>query len=457
MFLSQNPYTGEIAAEFPYDTAAQLTDRLSRATAEQPAWAATPLAERQALLHRVADIYRDRREELATLATEEMGKPIRQSRGEIGISERIFRYYADEAERMLAPAPIATGSADEASVVLEPLGVLLGVMPWNYPFYQVARFVAPNLLLGNAMLLKHASNCPRSALAIEEVLLEAGLPEGVYANVFASHEGIAELIADPRVQAVSFTGSEAAGSRIAQTAAAHLKKSVLELGGNDPLILWGEESYEAALSAAASGRLSNAGQACTSPKRVLVQGELFERFVADLSERFASVTVTDPREETCELGPLSSARAATEILEVVEDARAKGARIHCGGVRVDGIESALAPTVISGVEPGMRAYAEEIFGPVATVLPIDSVEQGIALANDTPYGLGAAVFAADTGVRDAFAAGLQAGMVYANMNTDSEPHLPFGGIKRSGHGRELGEAGIREFANQKLYYFRPAV
>lgn len=449
-YATVNPANGAVVAEFPTATDAEVAEALDRAADGYQAWKAMPIAERRRVMLRVADLYLERRDELAALISLEMGKPVSQALGEVQISSDIYRYYAEQSEEFIRDEYLNPAGGGTAIIRTEPVGVLLGIMPWNYPYYQVARFAAPNLMLGNTILLKHAANCPQSALAMQKIFTDAELPAGCYTNLFVSHEHISSIIADPRVQGISLTGSEAAGARIAEQAGRHLKKVVLELGGSDPFIVLDDVNLEDTIKAAAYGRMSNAGQACTSPKRMIVVDDVYDRFVAGVTERLASLAPGDPLNPETRFGPVSSAQARDELLEQITDAVDKGATLLNGGHAVEGEGSFLAPTLLADLTPSMRAWGEELFGPVAQVYRVKDADEAIALANSSPYGLGAAVFGANPEATRYVADRLEAGMVFINSNSDSEPDMPFGGVKRSGFGRELGRFGIEEFANKKL-------
>ncbi|MET8427643.1 NAD-dependent succinate-semialdehyde dehydrogenase [Nocardia sp. NPDC004860] len=445
-----NPATGEPVRRFEHATDEQVSAAINHAAERYRLWRHAPLAERTTVLTRAAHLYRERAEELAGLVSLEMGKPISQARGEMAVSADIFDYYATNAAEFTAEQQLSVRSGGTAVVRTEPIGVLLGIMPWNYPHYQVARFAAPNLALGNTILIKHAANCPQSAIAIEELLRDAGLPEGAYINLFATHDQVSRIIADPRVAGISLTGSERAGAIVAEQAGRHLKKVVLELGGNDPFIVLDDHDLRETARAAVTGRMSNAGQACTSPKRFIVLDAVYEQFVAAVEEEIRAIEPGDPLDPTTRFGPVSTFSARAELLEQIEDAVAGGATLRSGGHAVDGPGSYLAPTLLTDLTPGMRAWSEELFGPVASIFRVADIDAAIELANDSPYGLGAAVFGRDTEQTRYVAERLEAGMVYVGGNSDSEADLPFGGVKRSGFGRELGPRGMDEFANKKL-------
>ncbi|MBB3082472.1 NAD-dependent succinate-semialdehyde dehydrogenase [Geodermatophilus sabuli] len=450
LYTTTNPATGETLATYEEISDAELQDLIARSDAAYRSWRTTSPDERRAVLSRAAEIHRERSEELAALLTLEMGKPAAQAQGEVALVASIYQYYADHVEEFLADEPLEISGPGTAVVRTEPIGPLVGVMPWNYPYYQVARFAAPNIALGNTVILKHARNCPQSALVVERVLTEAGLPDGVYLNAFISSAQVADAIADPRVQGVSLTGSEKAGAAVAEVAGRNLKKCVLELGGSDPVIVLDDADIDAAAAAAATGRLANGGQACTASKRFLVQAGVYDEFVRRLVDQMAGWTPDDPTSTDTKMGPLSSASAAGELDELVEDAVSQGAELLLGGGRT-GEESAFyRPTLLGGVTSRMRAYSEELFGPAGVVYRFDSIEDAIELANDSPYGLSSSVFTSDDEKAQQIAESLETGMVWINSTSRSAPDLPFGGVKRSGFGRELARFGFNEFANKKL-------
>lgn len=445
-----NPATGIVEREFPSATPAEIAHAVSRADAAHVTWRETPLAERAAVLQRVAELYRERTHDLADIIAREMGKPVRQGRGEAGFVGDIYEFYAQQGPSFLNDRDMKPMSGGAAIVRSEPLGVLLGIMPWNYPYYQVARFAGPNLLIGNTIILKHASNCPVSALAQEQIFKDAGLPDGAYINLFVESRDVESIIADPRVHGVSLTGSEKAGAAVAQSAGRALKKVVLELGGSDPFIVLDDVNLDDTIAAAASGRMSNAGQACTAAKRFIVVDSVYDRFVEGFSARLQTYVTGDPLDPETNLGPMSSLAAVDELIEQVEDAVANGATLVIGGHRVGDVGSYMAPTLLSDVTPAARAFSEELFGPVAVVYRVADKDEAIALANGSEFGLSGAVFGSDPDETRYVADRLESGMVYINENTDSHVDLPFGGIKKSGFGRELGHFGLNEFVNKKL-------
>lgn len=449
-YATISPATGELIQEFASATDAEVREAISQADTTYRSWRETPVSERKAIILRVADLYLERKEELARIISLEMGKPVSQAMGEVQISADIYRYYAENTEEFMRDRALQPMGGGTAVIRTEAIGVLLGIMPWNYPYYQVARFAAPNLMLGNTILLKHAANCPQSALAMQRIFDDAGLPAGAYKNVFATHGQITMMIEDSRVQGISLTGSETAGAIVAEQAGRNLKKVVLELGGSDPFIVLDDENLENTVKQAVGGRMSNAGQACTSPKRFIVVDSVYDRFTELFTAGIAQITPGDPLNPETRFGPVSTPQAREELLEQINDAVTKGASLLNGGHAVDGDGAYLEPTMLTDLTPEMRAWGEELFGPVAQVYRVADADAAIALANSSVYGLGAAVFGSDPELNRYVADRLEAGMVFINSNSDSEPDMPFGGVKRSGFGRELGPMGIEEFANKKL-------
>lgn len=445
-----DPATGNVLKRFEEATDEAVLEIISDAHTAYLAWRNVPVAERAARLRRAGELFTERAEELAATITAEMGKRLSEARGEISIVADIFAYYGMQGPGMLADSHFTPASGGRALIQKRPVGVLLGIMPWNYPLYQVARFAAPNLMLGNTMLVKHASNCPASAAAIEEVLRDAGLPAGTYTNVYAATSQSELIISDARIQGVSLTGSERAGSAVAEIAGRHLKKVVLELGGSDPLIVLEDADVAATARAAFASRMSNTGQACNSPKRMIVLESIFEEFAAAVTELAESLVPGDPADPATTLAPVSSVAAAAELADAVADAVSRGARLHTGGLRLQGPGAFITPAVLSEVEEGMRAFREELFGPVIIIHKATNEDEAVALANDSEYGLGASIFSADEPRALVLAERLDCGMVFINRAPDSEPDLPFGGVKKSGFGRELGAWGLDEFANLKL-------
>ena len=448
-----NPATGQVAESFDYATDEEIESALAAVQAAYNAWREVPIAERAKTVKRIGELFVERQAELAAIATEEMGKPLVESRGEAEFCGEIFDYFATEGPSLAADQPIKTFSGGKAMVQKLPIGPLLGIMPWNYPFYQIARFAAPNLMLGNTIVLKHAESVPKSALAVQQIMVDAGLPEGAYVNVFATHAQIAQIIGDPRIAGVSLTGSERAGSVVASIAGKNLKKCVLELGGSDPYVVLDTDDVAAAADLAWETRISNTGQACNSNKRLIVMDDVFDGFVARLTERAKELRPGDPAvsaEGT--FAPLSSRAAAENLAAQVEDAVDKGATLHAGGVLGEGPAAYYSPAVLTGVTKDMRAYREELFGPVAVVYSVSSDDEALTLANDTDYGLGGAVFSTDSERAAKVASRLEVGMSNVNTPAGEGAEVPFGGVKRSGFGRELGPLGMDEFVNKRMFY-----
>ena len=449
-YKTVNPATGETEKEFPLATKQEVETALAAAQQAFLEWRKAPVEERTKVIARVAELYRERQDELARLIAKEMGKPVVEARGEVKLVASIYDYYASEGPEFLKDEPLEVKGGGDALVRSTPIGPLLGIMPWNYPYYQVARFAAPNLVLGNTILLKHAGSCPQSALAIEKIFNDAGLPKGAYTNLFLDNDQVAEIIADSRVQGVSLTGSERAGAAVAEVAGRNLKKYVLELGGSDPFIVLDSDDLDATVKAAVEGRMGNAGQACTASKRFIVLEDLYEPFVEKFTERMARIKPGDPQQEDTRFGPLSSQSAADGLVEQIKDAVDKGATLRTGGHKVDGPGAYVEPTVLTDVTPEMRAFSEELFGPAAVIYKVASVEEAIDLANGSPYGLGGSVFSADPAKAQDVADQLDTGMVFINSVAQTQADMPFGGVKRSGVGRELGRFGMDEFVNKKL-------
>ncbi|GAB3680919.1 NAD-dependent succinate-semialdehyde dehydrogenase [Saccharopolyspora tripterygii] len=445
-----DPSTGETVATFATHSDDEVRTRIDRADATYRKWArSSPVAERSALLGRVAGLYRERRENLAEIVVREVGKPITSALGEVDLSADIFQYYADKAEEFLADEQLELRDTPGKAIIRRgPIGTVLGIMPWNYPYYQVARFAAPNLLLGNTILLKHASQCPASAAAIAQIFLDADFPVGAYEMLYATSAQIADVIADPRVQGVSVTGSELAGAAVARVAGQHLKKVVLELGGSDPFIVMSSNDLDATVEYALWARFyENAGQVCCGAKRFILADEIYEPFMEKFLAALRELRPSDPAKPDTLLGPVSSAGAAETLADQLNRAAEGGARVALGG----GQEGAFVePTVLVDIAPGNEAAREEFFGPFAHIYRVSSEDEAIAAANDTPFGLGAYVFSADQEQALRMADRIEAGMVWVNTLGGEGPEVPFGGIKRSGFGRELGRFGVDEFANRKL-------
>ena len=445
-----DPYTGRVVKEYPTATDDEIRAAIERAHAAYEPWSTTPMAERAAILSKAADAFTARSQELAEIIRTEMGKPLGQGKDEAEFSGDIIRYYADNAEEFLADEVLTTASGVDARIRKSAQGVILGIMPWNFPYYQVARFAFPNLMLGNTVLLKHAPQCPWSATAIAEILAEAGLPAGAYENIFATNEQIADIvIPDPRVRGVSLTGSERAGAAVAEIAGRNLKKVVLELGGSDPFVVISTDDMDAVVESAVEARMENSGQACNASKRFIVVDELYDEFSSKLGAAIAALQVGEADEADSLVGALSSQAAADRLREQTSAAVAEGAQVLAGSLTESG-DTRVAPALLGGVTEQMDAYREELFGPVGTVYRAKDVDDAVRIANGTPFGLGARVWATDPELALAVADRIDAGMVSINGAGGEDYDMPFGGTKRSGFGRELGPHGMEEFMNKKL-------
>ena len=447
----EDPATGTVVEQFDTIADVQLDTVIATAAEAQKAWAAKSIEERAEVIRRVADLFAERKDRLASIIGEEMGKRVTEGVEEAEFAGDIFRYYADNAARFAADEPIETDSGD-AMLQRLPVGVLLGIMPWNFPYYQVARFAAPNLMLGNGIILKHAEICPRSAAAIQDIMEAAGVPEGLFATVYASHDQIATVIADPRIAGVSLTGSERAGAQVAAQAGRHLKKAVLELGGSDPYVVLDTDDVAEAAQTAWATRMYNTGQACNSNKRLIVMDDIYDDFVAELTKLAKGMKPGswEDEDETV-YQPLSSRPAAEKLVDQLKRAQDSGAVLQAGGeLAADG--AYVSPAVLTDVPVGSEIYYEELFGPVATVFRVSSDDEALRLANDSQFGLGGAVFSTDEARAKRVASGLEVGMANVNTPAGEGAELPFGGVKRSGYGRELGPVGMDEFVNKRLYY-----
>jgi succinate-semialdehyde dehydrogenase / glutarate-semialdehyde dehydrogenase len=444
-----NPATGEQLKVYPTITDDELEKAISLAYETHRNWLrSSTVEERAKLVRRVGELHSERREQLAEITVREMGKPMEQALGEVDFCVDIYGYYADNGPDLMKDEPIELLAGEGSAIIRRSsLGVILGIMPWNFPTYQVARFAGPGLIIGNALLLKHAPQCPETAEALQAIFLDAGFPEGAYVNIYATNDQIARVIADPRVQGVSVTGSERAGAAVAEVAGRNLKKVVLELGGSDPFILLSTDDLDKTVDAAVSARLDNAGQSCNAAKRFVVIDELYEPFLEKFTAAMTAWKTGDPNAEGTEIGPLSSSTAAERLQDQLDRAIKGGARVVAGGDR-DG--NFFSPMVLTDVTPDNDAYREELFGPVAVVYRVGSEDEAVKLANDTPFGLGSYLFTTDKEQAERVADKIDAGMVYVNIVGADGAELPFGGVKRSGSGRELGKYGADEFVNKKL-------
>jgi succinate-semialdehyde dehydrogenase/glutarate-semialdehyde dehydrogenase len=446
-----NPTTGEKLKEFsPFDDA-EIEKRLKRAEDAFRKYRRTTFTERSELLHAVTELLFQENEKFAEIITLEMGKLFRDSVAEIEKCARGCRFYAENGERFLEDEPVQTDAA-ESYVQYQPLGPVLAIMPWNFPFWQVFRFAAPALFAGNVGLLKHASNVPQCALAIEEIFCRAGFDDGVFQTLLIEPAQVKKLIVDPRVKAVTLTGSDKAGSAVASTAAGEIKKSVLELGGSDGFIVMPSADFERALSTAVKARTINTGQSCIAAKRFMIADQIYDEFLDQFVARMRALKIGDPMDETTEIGPLATEQILQDVHDQVQKTIAAGAKLLTGGNRIHGAGFFYEPTVFVDVPKESPAYREEVFGPVAAVFRVRDAHNAIELANDTTFGLGSSAWTNDREEQELFVSELDTGMVFINAMVASDPRLPFGGVKRSGFGRELGAAGIREFTNTKTIW-----
>lgn len=453
-YKTVNPANNKLIKEYPSHTDADVEAALSTADALYYSdWSKGSIDKRLAVLHKLADLIDSRSEELAKIASEEMGKLIAQSRGEVKLCAQIARYYADNAKQFLAPVKYPS-EMGEAWVEHHPIGVVMAVEPWNFPYYQLMRVLAPNLAAGNPVIAKHASIVPHCAEAFAHLVREAGAPDGAWTNLFISSDQVANIIADDRVQGAALTGSEKAGSVVAAQAAKHIKKSTLELGGNDVFVVLDDADLEKAVKIGVNARLANAGQVCTAAKRFIVHEKVAEQFLTKYTEAFRNIKIGDPLDESTRLGPLSSKEALETLTKQVDEAVKNGATLHFGGKPVQREGSFFEPTILTNITRDNPAYFEEFFGPVAQIYVVKNDDEAVKLANDSHYGLGGAVFSKDIDRAKKMASKIETGMVWINWLTDTAAELPFGGVKRSGYGRELSDLGIKEFVNQKLVVIR---
>jgi succinate-semialdehyde dehydrogenase/glutarate-semialdehyde dehydrogenase len=453
--VTYNPATGERLAEYPAFSDAEVDAALVNADAAQATWAALPIEERATVLRRVAAILREEIDELALLVTREMGKPLVEARAEVEKCATTCDYYADNAAGFLADEQVVT-AADRSWISYEPVGVVLAVMPWNFPLWQVLRFAAPALMAGNAALLKHSPNTTGCALAVQRIVTAAGAPEGLFGALVVAEADVPavtqRLIADPRIGAVTITGSERAGRAVGAAAGDAIKKSVLELGGSDPFVVLADADLPQVAALAARGRLLNAGQSCISPKRLIVDASVAEEFTRLLVAEVEALVVGDPEAPGTNVGPMARADLRDGVHSQVQASVASGARVLTGGRPLDGTGTFYAPTVLTDVAPGQVAYDEEIFGPVAIVIVADGDDDAVRIANDTRFGLGASVWTTDADRGVAVARRIRSGAAFVNALVASDPRMPFGGTRASGYGRELAAAGIREFVNVRTWW-----
>ncbi|MFG2884089.1 NADP-dependent succinic semialdehyde dehydrogenase [Streptomyces sp. NPDC048297] len=447
-----NPANGETLKTYEAMGEEELERRLQLAEATFRTYRTTTFAERARLLNKAADLLDEDLPEIARVMTTEMGKPVKQARAEAAKCAKAMRWYAERAEGLLAdetPAEsdVRDSGASRVRVSYRPLGPVLAVMPWNFPLWQVVRFAAPALMAGNVGLLKHASNVPQTALYLEDLFHRAGFPEGAFQTLLIGAGAVDDILRDERVRAATLTGSEPAGRAVASTAGEMIKKTVLELGGSDPYVVMPSADLDRAARVAVTARVQNNGQSCIAAKRFIVHTDVYDAFTEKFVAGMKALTVGDPLEEDTEVGPLSSEQGRADVEELVDDARRSGAEVLCGGTRPEGPGWYYPPTVLAGITRQMRIHREEAFGPVATLYRVDDLDEAILIANDSPFGLSSNVWTRDESEVERFAHDLEAGAVYVNGMTASHPAFPFGGVKRSGYGRELSEHGIREFCN----------
>ena len=453
ILTSVNPATGDVLATFESLAPAQMDEKLSLAGRTFHAYRKTTFAQRSRWLLNTAEILENRKEEFGRLMALEMGKPYTA-----GVSEAVkcawaFRYYAENGERFLSDEPVATG-ASRSYVHFQPLGPILAIMPWNFPFWQVFRFAAPALMAGNVGLLKHASNVPQCALAIERILLEAGFPQGAFQTLLIPSSQVARVIEDDRIKAVTLTGSAPAGRQVAALAGARIKKTVLELGGSDPFIVTPSADLDEASRTAVKARVINNGQSCIAAKRFIIFASVYDEFERRFVDGMRALKVGDPLDPATEIGPLATPDILKTVDEQVRKSVAMGARLLTGGKPLEGPGNFYPPTALADIPPDSPVYNEEVFGPVGSLFRVETIEDAIRLANDTPFGLGASVWTRDEAERERFIDEIEAGMVFVNEMVASDPRLPFGGVKESGYGRELSLMGMREFVNAKTVWVK---
>ncbi|MEN6407202.1 MAG: NAD-dependent succinate-semialdehyde dehydrogenase [Thermoguttaceae bacterium] len=453
-YQSINPYDGKILKTFDELTNKQLETAIETAATCFKTWRRTTFADRAAVVAKAAAILRTNVEQFARLVTLEMGKLLEEARGEVTLSADIIDYYAKNAERFLAPERLKPSEGD-AEVVNAPLGVLFGIQPWNFPYYQLARFAAPNLMAGNVVMVKHAGCVPQCAIAFEKLWLEAGAPRGAYTNLLISHDQVNRVIDDPRIKGVALTGGMDAAKGIAARAGQNLKKSTMELGGSDAFIVLEDADLDKTVKWAVWAKMNNMGQCCVAAKRLIVVEELADRFLEKFQAALASLKPGDPLDKTTTLGPLSTEAALTQLLGQIERAVAQGATLVMGGKRIDRPGSFMQPTILTNITPDNPAFREEFFGPVALFFRVKNEDEAVALANDSDFGLGGSVFTKDVARGKRVANRVDTGMMFVNHPTWTTPDLPFGGIKNSGYGRELSRLGIQEFVNKKLVRVAP--
>ena len=448
-YRSVSPYSGKVLKTFEELTDKQLESAVTTAECCFQTWRHTTFTERAVIVVKAAALMRQRVDELAGLVTLEMGKLIEQARGEVALSADIINYYAKNAEAFLAPLSLKPGTG-EAQIENAPFGVLFGVQPWNFPYYQLARFAAPNLMAGNVVMVKHAGCVPQCAIAFEQLWLDAGAPQGAYTNLLISYDQVDRVIDDPRIKGVALTGSVDAGKKVAARAGRNLKKSTMELGGSDAFIVLEDADLEETVKWAVWAKMNNTGQCCVAAKRFIVVDQLADAFLNKFQAAMEVLQPGDPMDTATTLGPLSTEAALVQLLDQVKRALAKGATLVMGGKRIDRPGAFMQPTILADISPGNPAFREEFFGPVALFFRVKNEDEAVALANDSEFGLGGSIFTKDIERGKRLASRIDTGMVFVNHPTWTTPDLPFGGIKNSGYGRELSSLGIQEFVNKKL-------
>jgi len=452
-FRSINPATGAVLAEFPALTAGEVDQRIARAAAAAPRWRATPVSERAAMVGRLGDLLESDKDRLGRMMTLEMGKPIRAAVEEAAKCALACHYYAEHGPSFVADQTVED-EGHRSFIAYDPLGVVLAVMPWNFPFWQAIRFMAPAFVAGNVGLLKHASNVPQCALELESLVRRAGAPDGVFQTLLIGADAVAGVLSDPRVAAATLTGSEGAGSSVAEVAGRNIKPTVLELGGSDPFIVMPSADLGRAVETAVTARTINNGQSCIAAKRFIVHDSIFDSFLGRFADGMQALRVGDPTDPATQLGPLASARQAEELEDQVARSVKAGARLVCGGKRTDPRAAFFPATVLTDIPESSPAWSDELFGPVGCVFRARDVDDAIRIANSTRFGLGASAWTTDPAEQEAFARGIDSGSVFVNDMVVSDPRFPFGGVKASGYGRELSELGLREFTNIKTVRIR---
>jgi succinate-semialdehyde dehydrogenase / glutarate-semialdehyde dehydrogenase len=443
-----NPATNTIIQTFTQLTQVEIQNKLDVSSKAKDNWAQTPIKTRAKFMQNFADLLREQRHELATIITTEIGCPISQAETEIEKCAYIATLFADCSEDYLKNEPVEIG-AKSSYISFEPLGTLLHIAPWNYPFYLALRPVIPALMAGNTVLLKHASNTPKTSLKLQELCEKAGFPIGVFQSLLIDSSQIPEIIESPHIQIISLIGSEKAGASVASIAGNSLKKTIMELGGNDPMIIFEDSNIDAVVDGVIASRIRNCGQSCNAAKRYIIHSSKEQEFIQKLSAKLDSLVIGDPLQHDTDLGPVATARSLEEILSQIIDSVEGGAKLVYGGTKIDQEGNFMKPAILTGVKPGMRCYEEEVFGPVISIITFSTTEEAIHLANDSKYGLGASIWTTDEELARSLIPRLEAGNVYVNGIVRGDPRMPFGGVKLSGYGREFGEYGIKEFVNIK--------